>query len=360
VSASDQRRRASSRTLREVTTHNLDKSSTRQAATIRKARPDAGSGHDSQQFALHQPNPTKQEIVGDKNIPQTNRRKNDKGGSSPSLPIQTRHLPDLEVESPAETDVALGTDLAPSSVAALPAAPLEEPSLTPVTVIVDRGRIESLGASLYEAAREGQLESVKSLIQRGANVNYKYRLEKTALHAAALNGHAHVIEYLTEQGAYPSATDKSGIQPLHEACEGGHLDAARILLRQGAHLETPLTEGCTPLHLAASKGHAAVIQLLLGAGARVNLTCNGLTPLHYAIMSEEKQAAKVKEAVKVLLEGGADISAEARGYGSPIQTARTQGGHSIIIKQLHDWQQRTPSRISAPMKEHRGKTAKRV
>jgi ankyrin repeat protein len=272
-----------------------------------------------------------------------NRRRIDKGGSSPSLPIQTRHLPDLEVESPAETDVALGTDLAPSSVAALSAAPLEEPSLTPVTVIVDRRRIESLGASLYEAAREGQLESVKSLIQRGANVRYKNLLEKTALHAAALNGHAHVIEYLTEQGAYPSATDKSGIQPLHEACEGGHLDAARILLRQGAHLETPLTEGGTPLHLAASKGHAAIIQLLLGAGARVNMTCNGLTPLHYAIMSEVREA-KVREAVQVLLEGGADISAKAPRFGgSPIQIARTRGGD--LIKQLDDWQQRTSSRI---------------
>jgi ankyrin repeat protein len=74
--------------------------------------------------------------------------------------------------------------------------------------------------SLIEAAYNGHLGSVKILVQRGADINFRDDRGKTALwYAATESGYAPVggpqlIEFLAEKGANLEAADNTGMTPL--------------------------------------------------------------------------------------------------------------------------------------------------
>mmetsp|Transcript_33904 Transcript_33904/g.64797 ORF Transcript_33904/g.64797 Transcript_33904/m.64797 type:complete len:179 (-) Transcript_33904:459-995(-) len=87
---------------------------------------------------------------------------------------------------------------------------------------------------LHYAAREGQLECVNLLIERGANVDSKTRAGgATALHRAAYMGHTEIIKSLLRSGADPNSQDSDGETPLHKASSRGHASAVQELLAAG-------------------------------------------------------------------------------------------------------------------------------
>jgi hypothetical protein len=76
----------------------------------------------------------------------------------------------------------------------------------------------------------------------------------------------------------------------------------------GASVSTPFlgANGCTPLHAAAAKGYVEVLQWLLAQGADLNaVDIHGNTALHDAAATS-KSATGNLEAVKCLVEAGAD------------------------------------------------------
>lgn len=72
-------------------------------------------------------------------------------------------------------------------------------------------------------------------------------------------------------------------------------------------LDADRVSGCTALHNAAYTGNVAAIRLLLAHSAQVDIrNCDGWTPLHVAANALQL------DAIKVLLELGADITLEAQ------------------------------------------------
>ena len=71
--------------------------------------------------------------------------------------------------------------------------------------------------SLIEAAKRGDLDEVKRLIENGADVNIKDNDGDTPLHYAASGGHLDVVKFLVENGADVNAKDKYGRTPLDVA-----------------------------------------------------------------------------------------------------------------------------------------------
>ena len=72
--------------------------------------------------------------------------------------------------------------------------------------------------SIYEAAREGNIEAVKQHIAAGTVVNAKDdALEWTPLFMAAGKGHKEIVELLIAKGADVNAKDKDDETPLYEA-----------------------------------------------------------------------------------------------------------------------------------------------
>jgi len=70
-------------------------------------------------------------------------------------------------------------------------------------------------APLIYASRAGQVEAVKLLLRRGAQVDRQTtEMRSTALHRAAVAGHAEVVRLLVEAGADVSIRDCDGLTAL--------------------------------------------------------------------------------------------------------------------------------------------------
>jgi ankyrin repeat protein len=115
------------------------------------------------------------------------------------------------------------------------------------------------------AAYEGRLDSVRSAVESGMDVNgVDPNQSLTALHMAAYNGHTETVEYLIEHGATVDSRDAEGKTPLIHACTGPFAKSVEALLDAGADVNArETTEGFTPLMMAAGLGEQEVVQVLL-------------------------------------------------------------------------------------------------
>lgn len=86
-------------------------------------------------------------------------------------------------------------------------------------------------SALMYAALHGEIDLVKRLVARGAQVNHT---GWTPLHYAATTGQAEVIEFLLESNAYIDAASENGTTPLMLAARGNQTRAARLLVERGA------------------------------------------------------------------------------------------------------------------------------
>ena len=167
----------------------------------------------------------------------------------------------------------------------------------------------AMDAPVAEAAARGDLESVRTLLRDGADVNAAQGDGMTALHWAALRGDSEMVSVLVYAGANISSTTRLGAYtPLHLASRDGRAGAVTLLLEAGSDANAATTTGATPLHLAAAGGDVPTLASLLEAGAEADAQerANGQTPLHFAA------AAGRLEAVRALIAHGADVSAASR------------------------------------------------
>ena len=160
-------------------------------------------------------------------------------------------------------------------------------------------------APLIDAAKQGDIGTVKHLLEHGAELNAATGDGMTALHWAAERGHQKVLELLISSGAAVNVKTRIGeYTPLHLASRSGHTQVVRELLRAGGNPNAATTtSGVTPLHLAAAAiGGTDAVSALLEHGANANVveTSSGQTPLIFAA------AYNRAESVTKLLEHDAD------------------------------------------------------
>jgi len=157
-----------------------------------------------------------------------------------------------------------------------------------------------------DAAAQGDLEAVRTLLRGGADVNAAQGDGMTALHWAALQGHVEMAKVLIYAGAsLESTTRLGGYTPLHLAGMRAQAGVMAVLLKSGSDVHALTTTGVHPLHLAAASGRPAAVAALLEGGADVNAreTHARRTPLMFAV------ARNGLEAMRVLLKAGADATA---------------------------------------------------
>lgn len=151
---------------------------------------------------------------------------------------------------------------------------------------------------LIDAARRGDFEAVRSLLDRGADVNAAKGDGMTALHWAAEHDHPEVVALLLAASADPTATTRiGGYTPLHLASRLGSAGIVKMLLEAGGNPDAvTTTTGVTPLHLAAAAvGGADAVTALIARGANVDAreSTAGQTPLMFAAASN--RAAAIRE-----------------------------------------------------------------
>lgn len=134
---------------------------------------------------------------------------------------------------------------------------------------------KQLGSKLLTAVWRSDLSQVKSLVHRGADVNFRsnmfdgtspeaVRRSTTALIVSTEEGNIRLVRFLLHKGAKVNAFDSEGNTSLHEASAEGHVEIVRVLLRAGADCRVRNIYGSTPLELAEhSAEHAEVISRIL-------------------------------------------------------------------------------------------------
>ncbi|MHC4113652.1 MAG: ankyrin repeat domain-containing protein, partial [Planctomycetota bacterium] len=178
--------------------------------------------------------------------------------------------------------------------------------------------------SIHEAAVEGHLNLVKSLIKTGTDVNVKGRLEYTPLHHAAENGHANLVKFLISRGADLEVRNHNGRTPLALAACRGHKEMVELLIARGADVNTKDIWHKKLLHHAAENGHAELAGFLIDRGADIeNRTNLGYTVLSLAAYEGHKELAEL------LIARGANINTKEQMSYTPLHSAATNGHYEI-------------------------------
>ena len=164
--------------------------------------------------------------------------------------------------------------------------------------------------ALHYAAQEADLEVVKELIARGAEVNAKTGEGVTPLHYAAATGNLDVVEYLFKalkeryrNEEYLDPQDNDGLSPLHIAVRGGYEELTKHIIKNiPKAIKTKAKDGNTPLHLAAYLGSLPIVDILLSSSAMDQATLTEQnkgykTPLEVARTEEVQQKLETRLAV---------------------------------------------------------------
>jgi ankyrin repeat protein len=189
------------------------------------------------------------------------------------------------------------------------------------------------GCPLLVAVDEGDLEAVKTLLERGENIHQRARRGETALMIAAGRGHVHVSKLLLKQGLDVDMISADGLTALMIAARHRRTEMVEFLLSHGADINCRGPLGCTALLLALEKapGQKMGSPVFSTAGALVNHGAHlnvkdgrGATPLLLAIQCAED------DVVELLLEKGADVNMRGAAAGfTPLMEAVNMGRPSV-------------------------------
>ncbi len=170
---------------------------------------------------------------------------------------------------------------------------------------------------LLNAAKEGNYDEMKKLVEQGAYINAVDEKKNTALYFAAAAGNFDAVKYLVEKGAKLNIRHSSGQLALDRAAQEGYIDVVKYLADHGSLI---LVEPVSPLWLAAQKGHLSVVKYLVDEKKLdMNQSPAGLgTALHFAA------GGGFLDVVRFLVEKGADTSARTKfGHETPVEMARS-------------------------------------
>jgi ankyrin repeat protein len=150
---------------------------------------------------------------------------------------------------------------------------------------------------LFLAIREPSPKVADVLIQwPKTNVEFRTAKDESPLMMAALKGQLELVKKLVDRGA---DVNKTGWTPLHYAATGGHLEIMRVLLDRYAYIDAESPNGTTPLMMAAQYGSAAAVKLLLEAGADPTLRNRlGLNAIDFASKANRQESAELIAAAR--------------------------------------------------------------
>lgn len=209
--------------------------------------------------------------------------------------------------------------------------------------LVDPQRGTPLQVALLNPAEDSTKQDIIRFLINDASANVTVRggLLWSALHAACLGGTPESIKMLVEQGAEVEDTDTINRRPIHHATfrTVKHIEQ---LLSFGVNTQVRDKLGRTVLHTAVGSGRVDVVEKCLSVttGLVNNPDCDGWTPLLWAVRScgfcgsDSSNRAAI---IELLLARGANLWAIGR-HGdqewSALKLARYYGASKEVISLL--------------------------
>jgi cytohesin len=227
---------------------------------------------------------------------------------------------------------------------------------------------------LIYAVRANDIESVKVLLEAGADINQTSNYGWSPLLVATQNRYYKLGAYLLERGADPNLAHKGGWVPLYLATDNrniengdypvrrgdmDHLEFIKLLLDKGANVNARVKDstetrtvftnqwldenGATAFLRASQSGDVDLMKLLLAKGAdpKINTVLN-VSALHVAAgigwvegITYEWSPKATFEAVKMLIDLGLDVNLQAD-TGRTAMHGAAHKGRSDVVQILFD------------------------
>eukprot|EP01018_Ginkgo_biloba_P022521 Gb_14908 [translate_table: standard] len=223
---------------------------------------------------------------------------------------------------------------------------MEDPTFqqlsTDIELSLARGRMD-VPVSLCFVASRGDSLLMEELLKRGMDPNETDNNSRTPLHIAAEKGYKDSVRLLLDFGADVNSKDQHGSVPLWEAILGRHGQIAKLLRENGARLLFGNVGSF--ICIAAERGNLDVLNELLSYGVDINaIKGDGGTALHVAVCEGST------EMVKYLLEHGADMNKTDTNGWTPKSLAEQQG-HEEIMTLFREKTQPTETHFCIPIKD---------
>ncbi len=126
---------------------------------------------------------------------------------------------------------------------------------------------------LHYAASLDNTEAVYRLLEVGVKPDIRSEgSQTTPLHWASDKGAEDSLRLLIQKGADVNAQAKNGFTPLHFVAKSADPSLAKYLIDAGASINALDNKGNTPLHIASFFGNGKVVAFLLQVGANSSIT----------------------------------------------------------------------------------------
>jgi ankyrin repeat protein len=225
--------------------------------------------------------------------------------------------------------------------------------------------------ALMFAAREGDLDSTRVMLDAGVDINWGDVDNVTPLVAAIMNKQYTVAKFLVDRGADVTIVDAGGRTALYAIIDIRNedwtampnrttddplptIEVVKAIVEHGAKLDVPLTrpltvrsgmdfgdntlgDGATPMMRAARAGDHEVIRLLLAKGANPKLTTKGgsnalmfAAGIGYRDKNTRGSESDALETVKVMMAAGLDLKQTNAIGENALHGAALRGADTIV------------------------------
>ncbi|XP_071957190.1 leucine-rich repeat serine/threonine-protein kinase 1-like [Antedon mediterranea] len=185
---------------------------------------------------------------------------------------------------------------------------------------------------LHLAARDGKMETMKLLLDFGADIEIKDIEHCKPMDVANKNSRQQCVEFLNSIQDEREKLRKEVEPQILQACADGKLEDLKSLLKRVglAAINKDYLEGVTPLFKACCNGHLVVVNYLIdrGASGRANESGCKWTPLYAACLYGFTEIADIL--LKYFPSMAGEITQDQQ---LPLHAAAA-GGHTEIVKLL--------------------------
>lgn len=189
---------------------------------------------------------------------------------------------------------------------------------------------KGMNEQLIQAAERKETERIRSLIEKGADINTQDSEGRTATMIATYNNDVETAKILIEAGADVNIQDDMKNSPFLYAGAEGYVDILKLAIEAGADPSITNRYGGTALIPASEHGYVEVIKELL---TKTDIDVNHVNDLGWTALLEaiilNNGDGKQQQTVQLLIDHGADVNIPDNNDVTPLQHAREKGFKEI-------------------------------